>query len=82
MFVPAKGPGDALAQYRALILSRVRLFLIGVPILIGVLAGVVAQSYWMPVQLFLEGGDFGIRIRSSDWTSASSPSTCRSTASC
>lgn len=61
VFVPTKGPGDALAQYRALILSRVRLFVIGVPVLIGVLAGIVAQSYWMPVQLFLEGGDFGIK---------------------
>ena len=28
---------------------------------IGLLAGVIAQSYWVRIQLFLHGGDFGIR---------------------
>ena len=28
--------------------------------MIGLLAGIVAQSYWTRIQLFLHGGDFGI----------------------
>ena len=29
-------------------------------VMIGVLAGLIAQSYWPRIQLFLHGGDFGI----------------------
>ena len=41
-------------------MSRLRLVGIGVPAFIGVLAGFVAQSYWVRVQLFLHGGSFGV----------------------
>ena len=41
-------------------MARLRLFGIGIPVAIGLLAGVVAQSYWVRIQLFLHGGDFGI----------------------
>lgn len=60
VFVPASGPNDPVARYRATVLSRLRLFAIGVPAFIGLLAGFVAQTYWVRVQLFLHGGVFGI----------------------
>ena len=60
VFVPASGPNDPVARYRATVLSRLRLFAIGVPVFIGLLAGFVAQTYWVRVQLFLHGGAFGI----------------------
>lgn len=60
VFVPASGPNDPVARYRATVLSRLRLFAIGVPVFIGLLAGFVAQTYWVRVQLFLHGGTFGI----------------------
>lgn len=60
VFVPASGPNDPVARYRATVLSRLRLFAIGVPVFIGLLAGFVAQTYWVRIQLFLHGGTFGI----------------------
>lgn len=60
VFVPAAGPNDPLARYRTVVMARLRLFGIGIPAFIGVLAGIVAQSYWVRVQLFLHGGDFGV----------------------
>jgi uncharacterized protein len=44
-----------------LVMSRLRPLGIGIPAAIGLLAGVVAQSYWVRIQLFLHGGNFGIR---------------------
>src|SRR3978361_1819450 len=41
-------------------MGRLRLFGIGVPLFIGLLAGIVGQTYWVQVQLFLHGGDFGV----------------------
>ncbi len=60
VFVPTIGPNDPVARYRTAVMARLRLFGIGVPAVIGLLAGVVAQSYWPRVQLFLHGGDFGV----------------------
>src|SRR6201995_2666346 len=60
VFVPSN-ENDPVARYRALVLSRLRLVGTGVPVAIGLLAGIVAQSYWVRVQLFLHGGDFGTR---------------------
>lgn len=60
VFVPTVGPNDPVARYRTTVMSRLRLFGIGLPAAIGLLAGAVAQSYWMQVQLFLHGGTFGI----------------------
>lgn len=59
VFVPSN-ENDPVARYRALVMSRLRLVGIGIPASVGLLAGVVAQSYWARVQLFLHGGDFGI----------------------
>ena len=60
VFVPTAGPNDPIARYRTAVMSRLRLVGIGVPAFIGVFAGIVAQSYWPTVQLFLQGGAFGI----------------------
>ncbi len=60
VFVPTNGPNDPVARYRTAVMSRLRLVGIGVPAVIGFFSGVVAQSYWVRVQLFLHGGSFGI----------------------
>ncbi len=59
VFVPSNG-NDPVARYRTVVMSRLRLIGIGIPAMIGLLAGVIAQTYWVRVQLFLHGGDFGI----------------------
>jgi uncharacterized protein len=60
VFVPATGPNDPVARYRTAVIARLRLFGIGIPAIIGILAGIVGQSYWVRIQLFLHGGRFGI----------------------
>lgn len=60
VFVPSNGANDPVARYRTAVLSRLRLVAFGIPTGIGLLAGIVAQSYWVRIQLFLHGGDFGI----------------------
>ncbi|OMC12445.1 hypothetical protein A5735_13825 [Mycolicibacter heraklionensis] len=60
VFVPSNGVNDPVARYRTTVLARLRLFGFGIPAAVGVLAGIVAQSYWVRIQLFLRGGDFGI----------------------
>lgn len=60
VFVPTSGPNDPVARYRTTVLSQLKAIGIGIPVLIGLLAGLVAQSYWVRVQLFLHGGDFGV----------------------
>ena len=60
VFVPTNGPNDPVARYRTAVMARMRLVGIGVPAVVGFLAGAVAQSYWVRVQLFLHGGSFGI----------------------
>ena len=60
VFVPTAGPNDPVARYRTAVMSRLRLVGIGVPAFIGFFAGVIAQSYWEPIQLFIHGGDFGV----------------------
>ena len=60
VFVPNVGPGDPVVRYRAAVMSKLKTYGIGVPAVIGLMAGLVAQSAWPTVQLFLNGGDFGI----------------------
>ena len=60
VFVPTVGPNDPVARYRTAVMARLRVFGLGVPAVIGILAGAVAQSYWARIQLFLHGGDFGV----------------------
>src|SRR6185503_19274331 len=33
----------------------------GIPAVIGFFAGIVAQTYWERIQLFLHGGEFGVK---------------------
>src|ERR1700747_616458 len=60
VFVP-NNDNDPVARYRTAVMSRLRLVGIGIPAAIGLLAGIIAQSDWVRIQLFLHGGDFGIR---------------------
>lgn len=60
VFVPSHD-NDPVARYRAMALSRLRLIGVGIPAAIGLLAGIIAQSYWVRIQLFLHGDNFGIR---------------------
>src|ERR1700712_3681928 len=61
VFVPTAGPNDPVARYRTAVMAQLRLFGIGLPAFIGIIAGFVAQTYWVQVQLFLHGGDFGVK---------------------
>jgi uncharacterized membrane protein (UPF0182 family) len=59
VFVPVTGADDPIARYRTTVLSRIRLFGIGIPVLVGLMAGASAQNDWQRVQLFFNGTDFG-----------------------
>ncbi|WP_252446296.1 UPF0182 family protein [Pseudonocardia humida] len=60
VFVPVSGPEDPVARYRTVIIQRLRLFGIGIPVLVGVIAGVAAQGNWETVQMFLNSTPFGV----------------------
>ncbi len=60
MFVPVTGPEDPIARYRTVVIARLRLFGIGLPVAIGLIAGLAAQGDWQTVQLFLHSTPFGI----------------------
>lgn len=60
VFVPTAGPNDPVARYRTAVMTRLKLIGIGIPAVIGFFAGIVAQTYWERIQLFLHGGSFGI----------------------
>jgi uncharacterized membrane protein (UPF0182 family) len=60
VFVPVSGPEDPVSRYRAAVVRRLRLFAIGLPLIVGLIAGSAAQGDWQLVQLFLHGTTFGI----------------------
>ncbi|MDF3050301.1 MAG: hypothetical protein K0R87_1939 [Pseudonocardia sp.] len=60
VFVPVSGPEDPIARYRTVIISRLRLFGIGIPVLVGVVAGLAAQGDWRTVQQFLHSTAFNV----------------------
>ena len=60
VFVPVAGPEDPIARYRTAIVARLRLIGIGLPLLVGLLAGLAAQGEWQIAQMFLHGNDFGV----------------------
>ncbi len=60
VFVPVAGPDDPVARYRTAILMRLRLVGIGVPALVGLLAGLSALGDWQTAQMFLNGAAFGV----------------------
>ncbi|WP_020662281.1 UPF0182 family protein [Amycolatopsis benzoatilytica] len=59
VFVPVSGRDDPLSRYRSVVVSRIRLFGIGIPVLTGVIAGASANGDWQTIQLFLNGTSFG-----------------------
>jgi uncharacterized protein len=60
VFVPVMGPEDPVARYRTGIVQRLRLVGIGIPVAVGLLAGLSAQADWQTVQMFLNGTTFGV----------------------
>ena len=60
VFVPAARPNDPIAQFRDRVMRRSRLFGLGFAVAVGLLCGLIAQSNWVTVQLFLHGGSFGV----------------------
>lgn len=60
VFVPVAGPDDPVARYRTAILARLRLVGVGVPLLVGFIAGLSALGDWQTVQMFLHGASFGV----------------------
>jgi hypothetical protein len=59
VFVPVAGADDPLARYRTAVTRRLRLFGIGIPVIVGLIAGLSAQGDWQLIQLFLHGTPFG-----------------------
>jgi uncharacterized membrane protein (UPF0182 family) len=59
VFVPVSGTDDPLSRYRSVVVSRIRLFGIGIPVVTGVIAGATGEGDWQRVQLFLHGTSFG-----------------------
>ncbi len=59
VLVPVSGPEDPVARYRTTIIQRLRLFAVGVPVVIGLIAGLAAPTQWQTVQMFLHGTPFG-----------------------
>jgi uncharacterized membrane protein (UPF0182 family) len=59
VFVPVSGPEDPVARYRTVIIQRLRVFAVGVPLVIGVIAGLAAQGDWQTTQMFLHSTPFG-----------------------
>jgi uncharacterized membrane protein (UPF0182 family) len=60
VFVPVTGPEDPIARYRTLIIGRLRLFAIGIPVIIGFIAGFAVQGDWETVQQFVNSTPFGV----------------------
>ncbi len=60
VFVPTAGPNDPVARYRTTVMTKLRLFGIGIPLAVGLMSGLFAQSYWELVQMYLHGGNFGV----------------------
>lgn len=60
VFVPLSGPEDPVARYRTVIIQRLRLFAVGIPVGIGILAGLSAQGDWQVVQQFINSTPFGV----------------------
>lgn len=59
VFVPVSGPEDPIARYRTAIIARLRVFAIGIPVVVGLIAGLAAEGNWELVQLFLNSTPFG-----------------------
>lgn len=54
------GSSSPLVELRPMIKRNLRPFLVGVPLFVGVITGLIAQSSWRTVMLFLNGSSFGV----------------------
>ena len=55
------GSSSPLVELRPMIKRNLRPFLVGVPLFVGVITGLIAQSSWRTVMLFLNGSEFGVQ---------------------
>src|ERR1700739_2279286 len=60
VFVPSDG-NDPVARYRSVVMSRLRLFGIGIPATVGLLGGIIAQTSWVRIPLFLHSSGCGVK---------------------
>jgi len=60
VFLPASRTDDPIARYRTVVSARVRLFGIGLPLVVALIAGLAAQGDWQTTQLFLHSTPFGV----------------------
>ncbi|RVW05316.1 UPF0182 family protein [Rhodococcus xishaensis] len=60
MFLPSPGDNDPVARYRTAVMTRQKLFGIGIPVVFGIFAGLIGQASWSTVQLFFNRDTFGI----------------------
>ena len=60
VFVPAAGPDDPMARYRSAIVARRGWFGVGLPAVVGLIAGLSVLGDWQTVQLFVHATSFGI----------------------
>ncbi|MFT4044519.1 MAG: UPF0182 family protein [Gordonia sp. (in: high G+C Gram-positive bacteria)] len=60
VFVPANGPNDPLARYRASIMGHLRWYALVPPFFVGLIFALVAQGSWATVQTFIHRTDFNV----------------------
>src|ERR1700754_2521077 len=60
VFVPLSGPEDPIARDRTGVIQRLLSFATGIPLIIGVIAGLAAQGDWQTVQQFINSTPFGV----------------------
>ncbi|MEV6325820.1 UPF0182 family protein [Nocardia sp. NPDC051787] len=60
VFVPDSGEEDSFRPYRAMVRQWPLRFGLGIAASLGLICGLIGQSSWMTVQLFLHGGSFGV----------------------
>lgn len=59
-FFAGSGKDDVLGQYRAIVLRWPLRFGLGIAATLGLICGLIGQSSWVTVQLFIHGGSFGV----------------------
>jgi uncharacterized membrane protein (UPF0182 family) len=60
VFVPVAGPEDPVARYRTVVLAHLRVFAIGIPLIVAIIAALSAQGDWETTQLFLNQTPFNV----------------------
>jgi uncharacterized membrane protein (UPF0182 family) len=60
VFAPAARSNDPIAPYRTQVMRRPRMYGWGIAVVFGVMCGLIAQTNWVTLQLFLRGAFFGM----------------------